>query len=87
MGGERLREPYPNDAVAVYPPHPHCLCSLLPAVTDSPAEVSRRLREAIEAQTVGARRLQGAFNREWLVEALLLGYFLANVLNREEAAA
>ncbi len=87
MGGERLRAPYPNDAVVAYPPHPNCICSLLPAVTANPAEVTARLREEIDAQTASAQRMQGAFNPDWLADALLLGYFLSSVLGWKETAS
>jgi len=56
MGGERLKEPYPIDGYVPIPvsdTHPMCLCTVSPAVTSSPAEVTADLREAM----VESRRL------------------------------
>ncbi len=80
MSGERRREPYPNDAVPAYPAHPHELCTLKPHVVEAPAAVAQILEEQIEAREPQALRLRGAFNTEWLTEALLQGFFLERVL-------
>jgi len=46
--GERLRDPYPVDSADVPIFHPHCMCVLLPVVSESPAQVTARLREEME---------------------------------------
>lgn len=86
MAGERRRAPYPNDSVPQYPAHPHELCILIPHVVEEPAAVAQMLGEQIEAREPRALQLQGAFNTEWLTEALLLGYFLRSVLGEEAPA-
>lgn len=44
MGGERLREPYPLDAVPTYPPHPQCICNLRSSVDNTAAVAEQILR-------------------------------------------
>ncbi len=85
--GVRVRDPYPNDGVPAYPPHPHCFCTLRPVVTRTPAQVTAQLRAEIQAATPRAMRLRGAFNPDWLSQALLAGTFLAAVLGWTEAEA
>lgn len=48
MGGGRLAEPYDLYSVPSYPPHPQCLCSLQPVVTNTPAHVTDELRAWME---------------------------------------
>lgn len=89
MSGQRLRPPYPANRMLVYPLHPHDLCSLLPAVTATPGQVTRELRAQIDAGAVEARRLRGAFNLDWLVRALVGGWIFEAALGAaalEEAA-
>lgn len=74
MGGGRIREPYPVGSVPPYPAHPHELCTLIPAVTATPAEVTRQLRTEIEDSAENAVSLRGVFNLEWLVLALMYGW-------------
>ncbi len=49
MGGGRIKEPYDLYGVPAYPPHPQCLCSVLSAVTSTPAQVTEQLREFMNA--------------------------------------
>jgi len=85
--GVQVRDPYPNDGVPAYPPHPHCFCTLRPVVTRTPAQVTAEIRAEIQAATPRAMRLRGAFNPDWLSQALLAGTFLAAVLGWAEAEA
>lgn len=48
MGGERLRPPYHITSAAIPIYHPHCMCTVVPVVTDSPEAVTERLRALIE---------------------------------------
>lgn len=70
---------YPPNEVPPYPPHPHCLCNLSPVVVGDTRDLVDALRAEIQAASPRARALQGAFNVEWLVRALMAGYFEAVV--------
>lgn len=48
MGGGRIKEPYPMGSANVPPAHPHCLCTSRSVVTESPADVTNRLRAVYE---------------------------------------
>lgn len=84
---------YPKVDFPQYPAHPHCLCSIIPEVVRDRAAVTAELRQMMAdartdaARSEQARRLQGAFNLEWLVTALMYGYFAAEVLGVGEGAA
>lgn len=73
---------YPVDEVPLYPGHPHCMCTLSPEVVANPAAVTEALRREIEARTEYAETLRGAFNRDWMIEGLLLGWFVWEVVER-----
>lgn len=73
-GGPNGDGVYAPDQVPPYPPHPHCLCSLLPVATGSTADLISSLRADIQAATPRARRVQGIMNLDWLVSAILLGF-------------
>lgn len=79
-GGENGDGVYPKDQVPTYPPHPHCLCNLQPVPAGSVADLIETLRRDIRAYSPRARRLQGAFNLEWMVSALLNGFFVESLL-------
>jgi hypothetical protein len=64
---------YPLGEVPPYPPHPHCLCSLLPVPTGNVADLVANLRADIDAARPRARRLQGILNVAFLVAAILDG--------------
>lgn len=44
LAGQRVRPPYPMNAVPVPPNHPHCKCHLRPVVAQSSEEVTAALR-------------------------------------------
>lgn len=48
IGGGRLREPYSVHSADLAPWHPHCMCYVLPVVTDSPQTVTENLRSIVE---------------------------------------
>lgn len=48
IGGERLREPYPQDEVDDPPFHPHCQCIVLQLVSENPQDVADELQQMIE---------------------------------------
>lgn len=76
---------YPLGEVPTYPPHPHCLCSLLPVPAGNVADLVEELRadiraargNLIDAAAQGnprrARALQGILNPERLTRAILNG--------------
>lgn len=73
-GGPDGNGVYAPSAVPLYPPHPHCLCSLLPVAVGNTADLVEELRRDITAATPRARRMQGMFNPDWLTRAILLGF-------------
>lgn len=73
-GGPDRNGIYAKDAVPSYPPHPHCLCSLLPVATPQPAALNAELEGEIERRTIYAQRLRGVLNEQWLVSAILGGF-------------
>lgn len=97
-GGQNGDGIYAPDQVPPYPPHPHCLCALLPVVTQDVNALIGSLRQDIQAArsnlfaSVGARRarsLQGILNAEFLTQAILGGYLgeaLAQLEEEREAA-
>jgi len=72
-GGDGVYEP---GNFPLYPAHPHCLCYITFRVVRNPAQVVAQLREEIRQSTLYAQELQGAFNLEWLVAALMAGGFV-----------
>lgn len=46
---DSLQGVYPKNSVPLYPPHPHCLCYLIPLTSATPAEVTAALRAEIDA--------------------------------------
>jgi hypothetical protein len=48
MGGGRVRDPYPMGDAPIPPFHPHDMCNVRPAVTDSPATVTQQLRAIMQ---------------------------------------
>jgi hypothetical protein len=74
---------YPPGQVPTYPPHPQCLCNLSPVAAGNVSDLVEQLRAEIRGRTPAAQSLQGVFNVEWLISALI-GGFLDDVL---EAAA
>lgn len=48
MTGERLKDPYPVETAKVPPAHPHCLCHTRAALIEDTADVTARLREAMQ---------------------------------------
>jgi hypothetical protein len=64
------------------PFHPHCMCNLTSEVVPNPAAVTADLRLEIDARTERALALQGAFNSDWLVDALLYGWFVYEVVQQ-----
>lgn len=64
---------YSPESVPTYPNHAQCKCSLLPVVIEDRAQTLEVLRSEIEAGTGRARALRGAFNPDWLTQALLNG--------------
>ncbi len=67
-----------------YPNHPHELCTIVPVVTDNPAAITASLRTQMDSYLTGdtspatqeISALQGAFNRDFLIAALLFGWFI-----------
>jgi hypothetical protein len=82
-GGEEGDGTYAKNELPTYPGHPFCLCFVTQQVTKSPAEVSRILEEWIAADAPEARALRGAFNRDWLLSALLNGDFIQSILDND----
>lgn len=80
-GGDNGDGVYPVNGVPAYPGHPHCLCTLSPVVTKTSADLVADLKLQIQAGMPEARRMQGIFNIEWLVGALLSGV-IGDVLER-----
>lgn len=72
-GGPNQNGIYPKNGVPQYPPHPHCLCSLLPVMVENPAEVGRNFEAEIQQVTRRAQTLAGIMNPEWLTSAILNG--------------
>jgi hypothetical protein len=73
--------PYLPANVPPYPPHPHCLCSLLPRVTRSPGQIVDDIRARMIAPEVAApgpgEIWPGMLNTEALLQAMLNGDILA----------
>jgi hypothetical protein len=72
---------YPADQVPPYPNHPGELCHLSPVPLGSTAGLVEQLRADIRANSPRARRLQGAFNPNWLTQAILSG-LLVDLIER-----
>jgi len=73
---------YPLGEVPAYPPHPFCLCGLLPVPRGSTADLVKTLRDDIQAARTSllgslggshARALQGILNPNYLTRAILSG--------------
>lgn len=71
IGGDRIREPYSIHAANYGPFHPHCMCHNRPVVTDSPAEVTRRLRRIMEEPTTDLRAAVGPANQQAFLQELI----------------
>lgn len=75
---------YPPESVPPYPEHPHCKCHLSPVALGSTADLVTQLRGDIRNQTLEARRMQGIFNLDFMVQALLSG-LITDVVERMAA--
>lgn len=82
-GGENGDGVYPVEDVPRYPAHPNDICYLTQEVTPSPAEVNATLRQWIDDEVPEAQILRGAFNTDWLLNALLNGDFMRTVFENE----
>lgn len=71
-GGDNGDGVYSPGNVPTYPPHPHCLCSLLPVPVGNTADLVKELRADIQSGTA-VNPLRGILNREWLIGAILSG--------------
>ena len=78
-GGPEGDGVYPKTDVPRYPAHPHCLCYLIQVVTSQPANLSAFLEEQIRLETPEIVALRGAFNLNWLVNALLYGWLVDQI--------
>jgi hypothetical protein len=64
----------------------------VPEVTATPAQVTAELRQVMESIPsdgpvyIQREQLQGAFNLDWLIGALMMGYFIREVVGEEQAA-
>lgn len=74
-GGANGDGVYAPSEVPPYPAHPHCLCNLQPVTVKDTRELVEELRAEIRAATPRARAMQGMFNVDWLVLALMTGAF------------
>ncbi len=75
--------PYALNNVPSYPDHPFCLCSLLARVAENWREINRRLREMLDSpfpMPAEDSALEGAFNIEWLIWALMNTVFVESLL-------
>ena len=66
---------YPPQNFPIYPAHPHCLCYIVPIVTQNPAQVTQALRDEIDNRTDFALSMEGIFALHWFIETLLSGDF------------
>lgn len=84
-GGPNSDGIYKPENFPSYPNHPHELCTIIPIVTANPEAVTAQLHAQIEAEL--ARELaaaqsneinaqQGAFDPDWLIRALVFGWFI-----------
>lgn len=48
MAGERVKPPYPFDAVKLPPDHPHCLCNARPAPVEDSQDIVQQLRAVMQ---------------------------------------
>jgi hypothetical protein len=91
-GGPTSDGRYPKTDFPQYPAHPHELCTIVPEVTAMPAQVTAELRQVMASIPSDGERylqreqLQGAFNLDWLIGALMMGYFVREVVGEEQAA-
>ncbi len=72
--------PYAPNNVPAYPPHPHCLCTIIALVIANRAEVIASIRRSIYEGDPTYAPLQGAFNEDWLVAALMSELFVLVIL-------
>jgi hypothetical protein len=79
-GGPDGNGVYAVEDVPQYPAHPHCLCYLTAEVVKNLAEVTADLRAEIDARSEWALEMEGAFDLAWLIEALLYGWFVAEMV-------
>lgn len=75
---------YPKTDVPQYPAHPHELCYLTSVVTRRPARINERLEQLIAQQQPEAVALRGAFNANWLLEALMTGALVATFFENDQ---
>ncbi len=84
-GGPNSDGIYPIGEFPSYPDHPHELCTIIPAITANPNQVTADFRAQIDAELAGElsatqsneiNALGGAFNFDTLVQLLLLGWFI-----------
>lgn len=71
---------YSLDEVPEYPAHPHEMCNLQPQAARDTSTLIEQLRQEIRVRSPYAMRLQGAFSVEWLIAALLGGWFEESVI-------
>jgi len=72
IGGERLREPYSIHAANIPAYHPHCMCTTVPVVTDSPDTVTQNLRAIVEEAGQGLEPpLRTALQPQGMLQQLL----------------
>jgi hypothetical protein len=78
--------PYLPTDVPGFPAHPHEKCTLIALAVENPAAVTAQLRDwMFDTPPIGEDYpfdLQGAFNLEWLIAALLSGAFMEQVLRQ-----
>lgn len=67
-----------------YPNHPHELCTIIPVVTENPQAITAALHKQMDAYLAGdtspatqeISALQGAFDLDFLIAALMFGWFI-----------
>lgn len=74
--------PYAPTNVPRYPGHPNCLCTLIARVMANRAEIIEAIRRSIYEGDEAYAPLEGAFNLDWLVMALMSELFGRAVLER-----
>jgi hypothetical protein len=79
-GGPNGDGVYAPDQVPPYPAHPHDLCNLQPVAVGNVSDLVAQLRSDIQARNTQAFDLQGAFNLEFMVGALLSGFFIQSTM-------
>jgi hypothetical protein len=80
-GGENGDGVYAKTDVPPFPAHPFELCYLTPETVSNPAAVNAQWETWIDERTPDAMALRGAFDRAWLVDALLYGWIIDTVFD------